>query len=273
MNTSNFSTRRVFNYAKSEILSQQRMWLLWWGTIGFIMVVFYGFNAFMGSLSVNDGTLESNELQGVRSAISTISTLVSVILVSGAFGGYLKPRSASQLMLLPISKAERFTFLAVFYVVAIPLILFITQFVMDLGFSIYYGEPNLLEVMFSGIFQGDAPGYVDGDVSPSRVMALGMLMGMLGKMLLLSAFFYGGILFRRNNFVMTCLVLFGLSVISSFVALLAVTTSTRNGSVSFMSIDGFWGQDGIVATSIAVIFSAALLVLAYRRFCNFQIIK
>lgn len=273
MNTANFSIHRLLMFAKSEIISQKRMWLLWWGAICAIMLVFYSYYSFViGHQASMIGDIVADgfsPLVGVRQTISTISTFVAVILISRSFGGYLKPRSASQLLLFPISKVERFTFVAIFYMVFIPLMLFVTQFVIDFGFAMYYNQPNLLQSLFSTSLS-DGP-HVDGEVSLDEVYAFNKIFSFFATLALLSIFLFGAILFRRNNFVMTCLAIFGVTMVLFFMALsLGNALMPDDGSVS---LDTNFTTARIVTVSIAAILSIIMLFLSYRRFRNFQITK
>lgn len=259
MKTTNFSIHRLVMFAKSEIMSQKRIWLLWWGTIALVMLVLYIYDAYGSStFSIYDPDTARFRVPfgQIRGTIASMSILVTVVLISRAFGSYMQPQSASRILMLPVSKAEQFTFIAVFYFILVPLILFVTQLVIDLCFAIYFKQPNLLQAVFSSTYDN----YTYHQV-------LSNLRGLLTY----SIFLYGAIFFRRNHFVMTCLAIFCIGMLLFFASIAAGRVIIQNASAASFVATWFNGKIFIISSTVAVV--VLMFVLAYRRFINFQITK
>lgn len=275
MNTNIFSTPRLLMFAKSELLSQKRMWLLWWCTIALVMLVLYGWDAYFtgdNSRFLNydpSGVGLDNPITQVRGLLSFVSFFVTIVLISRSFSNYLQPRSACRLLMLPVSKAEQFTFITVFYFLVVPVVLFLTQFVIDFGFATYYGQPNLLQsTLFPANYKTLELHYDDW------LYQMGTLM--LSMLIMFSIYLYGGILFRRHNFAMTSLSLLALLMALFFVSIPIIELLTNNADWT-QNLDMGWidtpSTKKFIVLSVPSTISALAIFLAYLRFRNFQITK
>lgn len=273
MNTTNFSIARVAKFAKSEILSQRRMWLLWWGTLALVMLVFYLWNAYNAGPSsqwaLSDVSLNMPVVVA-RSMIVTMTIFVMMMLVSRSFINYLHPQSATRFLMLPVSKAEQFSFIVLFYFIVVPFIIFVTQFVIDFGFATYYHMPNLIQSTFTSTTYFTVTSLQDN-------VLCSMVVDKLFLLTMFSLFLYGGILFRRNNFVMTCLAMFGVVVVLGMVGVLVGEVLVHNlpsgVDEDVFLVDLLRGNIGVIAICGLTMISAVMLFLSYRRFRNFQITK
>lgn len=262
MSTTNFSIRRLAIFAKSEIMSQKRMWLLWWGTVVVVMLVLYLYYVYCAAGGSSRflfydpwASRFSDQVSRVREVVSFMSTFIMVMLIARSFSNYLQPQSASRLLMMPVSKTEQFSFIILFYFVAIPIVLFVTHFMIDLCFATYYGQGNLLQSIIDNA----------GNMAVHR-----QIIRILQSLLMFSIFLLGGIFFRRHNFTLTCLVFFGASM--ALFGLFSWIGATFGESVRIT--DDFIDTNAeLLVTSAFLIFSAIMIFLAYRRFLNFQITK
>lgn len=185
----------------------------------------------------------------VREIVEQLSFFVALVLLARSFSDYLRPRSASHLMALPVSTIERFGFVVLFYFLVVPLVLFVTRFVIDLGFMLYYDQGSL----WGSIFGRNWP-----------------LRQVLRPLFDFSIFLWGAIFFRRYNFVATCLVYFGVAVVlfGVMTGIGAAFGEQLQGFASFLESHAIE-----IFMPLMLIFSGGMIFWAYRLFRNFQITK
>lgn len=226
-------------YGKAGIISKRRHYLLGWATITAIMLLLY-----VGGIW-NSESWGFVSFTTSRATTETMLMITIFMMCSFTFDKFRDPRSAATEMMLPVSVNEKFVFHLLFCFIVIPFVLFSTFLFVDGIFSLLYDQTWLLITKINNFHL-----YGSG--------------GILLIPAIMSVFFYGSILFRRQPLLMT--------IISLFVSIILLIWIFNTVGL-FIST-----EDNVTINRLMTItFSAVLLILmlglAYRRFRNFQITK
>lgn len=188
----NFSFKRLGQYAKAEMCSNRKMiYLLLSSALAYFMIVFY-----INHLATNSDVLVGS----MRSIIGPIGfswaavVIFTIVFTSTSFRNYFNKGYNSAAIMLPVSQAEKFVFTLVLYTFVVPITLIIIGYLTSLGWSAAYGLDNPFFTLIN--YKGTGLTIIISAVSS------------------LSCFFFGGVFFRRNQFLLTmlCSAIFSLSV-------------------------------------------------------------
>lgn len=226
-------------YGKAGIMSKKRHYLLGWATITAIMLLLY-----VGGIW-NSESWGFVSFTTSRATTETMLMITIFMMCSFTFDKFRDPRSAVTEMMLPVSVNEKFVFHLLFCFIVIPLALFSTFWVMDGIFSLFYDQPWIIITRINNLRW-----YNDG--------------GILLIPATMSVFFYGSILFRRQPLLLTIISLFG-ALMLCFWALISLESHVN------LEMNATNGR--LMITAFFAVSLTLMLVLAYRRFRNFQITK
>lgn len=187
----NFSFKRLGQYAKAEMCCNRKMiYLLMSSALAYFMIVFY-INYLATNSDALVGSMRSIDIPiGFSWAAIVIFTGV---FISTSFRNYFNKGYNSAAIMLPVSQAEKFVFSLVLYTFVVPITLIIIGYLASLGWSTAYGLDNPFFIIINSNGTG---------------------LTVVSSISSLSCFFFGGVFFRRNQFLLTmlCSVIFALSI-------------------------------------------------------------
>lgn len=252
MYTNRFSSKRLWEYTRTVALSDKRS--IWMSLVAFtgINILIY----FVLNLGFFIGGRSALWLDMPR--IVMVPTLATLGLwkVSGSFHLYLRPQQ-SALLMLPVTKSEKFTHAFIYSVFLIPLALGTIFFVHDAIWSFFAKETSVWHIVIQ-------------DISDSFLFQKGYIPGLeLVTLILLlvsyiAFFFWGAIFFRRRQFLYTILALLG------FVTVLAMIGASLS---KVIDIQITVATTQIIVVTILFSFASGMFYWAWRKFTTLQITK
>lgn len=263
MNINRFSWRRMWAYTRAVTLSDKK-------AIGMRIGAFAGISLLVYFLAnfwfFFEGKFHSSNVFAARVIIIVAASILGVWRVSGSFKLYLNPKRSSALLMLPVTKGEKFVHAFFYNVIVIPLALVTVIFLNDALWSVFFD----MQTLWSHICEIIAKSFIfeKGHITGWAFYYVALAMAMP-----LAFFFLGAIFFRRRQFLYTILALFALSTALS-------TTMT----ILFKILAPFewwtWWHINIppnIAQGIGLLVQAfflfGLFYWAWRRFSKLQITK
>ena len=178
-----FSFSRFGQFANAELRADYKKYIMVILTVGIISVVSYIMGANARSFNIY--------------AICQISLAAAyfgaIFNISRSFKKYFNSRTNAEAIMMPASKSEKFTYIYFCNVIGIPLVMYAMVFIIFVAASFIF-EKNIYEIgnLFSKI----------------DIIAL-------FHIALFSVFFLGAVIFRKHQFILTCLSIGGVIILFS----------------------------------------------------------
>ncbi|MEG2865404.1 MAG: hypothetical protein RR858_04375 [Mucinivorans sp.] len=232
-----FSSHRFATYATAEIGSASRQILIDLAVYTIALAAIYLYNI---PITIPQDIPQETFIQIPYRWSNFIMFLAMGIYVGRAFKKFHKPLEASLSMLVPASKVEKFVFSFLFYMVAIPGLLLLINY---LAFRCSAYSLDLNNLPFFG-----------GDIS---------LNDCLGFSVIALSFFLGSTIFRRNQLIYTIGSLIALSISTNYLLKL-LPGNIVNDTIYGMNLYGLWS----LLWSLLII---VIITLSWWRFKKLQI--
>lgn len=181
-----FSFGRFGQFANAEFRADYKRYMMLILTIGVISTVFYILGGMFWDISI---------IASVQASFF-VAYISSLLNISRSFKKYINPRTNAEAIMLPVAKSEKFTYIYFCNVIAIPLVLYSIVYILALvtGFIL---DKNIEEI-------GNMVHIID--------------MAVLSHIALFSVFFLGSIIFKKYQFIFTCLGVGGIIILLSILA-------------------------------------------------------
>lgn len=246
-----FSIQRLARYAKSDLTANKRLHILsFLGIIGFFMTIYYLNYLNMPSPVITHGETESLRYEYYLTMPRQLSIFLIIFLIlinaSISFRNYLNKGLASAIMMLPISKIEKFAYVYILNIVIIPLVLSTVFLIIDYGWQLGFDLGSEWWI-------------------PINKYTLELTLNLTAIM---SVYFWGAIRFRRYQFLIVTLLLICISAIW-FIIMSSISIDWEN--IIFSTL--FGKHEYFISIGVYISLIILFSVLAWQRFSRFQIIK
>lgn len=247
-------------FAAAELKSERRiLGLKLGGFFAFcaIMYLLWNLNLLSGAPA---GDLEEMRYVGPRIIVGIALFFLLYFNQSGSFKRYFSRGKASAALMLPVSKAEKFTYAALLNLLVIPAVLIVFALANDAIWSGMLGVDSVC-AWFGPILRRTIQ-----EQPVSQWFGIGYGLSFFSGLV---SFFLGGIFFRRHQFLLTWVAQFVLSIPMFMILNVINMQNIRSFSDSWMLDD----ELGVWMLVWSVVWIVGLMWWAWRRFANLQITK
>lgn len=247
-----------FKYFGAQLRADRRQFMLILLSTLIIIAAYYIFCASLTGL-------DKEAIMGASSIVFTISLFVtSIVAVSKSFRDYHRPLIATRAMMLPVSRAQKFLYILLTYLIIVPVGLYGVYSVQDITAYAILGLP----ISFDGLFVGSV-------ISTSGFMDNFSEFDGLYSNIYLEFFFQSvyfmvcAVVFRRLQFLFAILISigFGLCMVSGVFFVVS--------SGGLMQDFADWATDFVVTYSMltSLALTALFFAIAWFRFNSLQLKK
>ncbi|WP_274957253.1 hypothetical protein [Millionella massiliensis] len=265
-----FSWSRFGRFARAELVGERRAWLLKLGSfLALCMVVYllWNINEVFGQSDENP----FNEIH-VDFSLNRFMSRFFVLIVlffliaynlSCGFKRYFSKDRAAAIMMLPVTKGEKFLYVALMNLILIPAVLIVLALLNDLLWALLLGFDNVFGLL----------NWVTEGFSETQLQLFWRQITIYAASTFTSMTFFlaGAIVFRRHQFLWTLLISFIVSIpVASLLQYFLYNDPEFVGSI----IDWLTSSNGLYFELLwCVLWACLWIFVAWRRFSTLQISK
>lgn len=261
-----FSWKRFGLFVRAELAGERRNLLLkLGGFVVFCMVIYMLWNI---RVIFGSGHVDYNGGVGYMAPRFFVAMAMGFIVyfnLSGSFKRYFSKGRASAGFMLPAAKSEKFLYASLLNLIGIPVILIGLALLNDMMWAGLLGFDNICQAMSSFCEKVYTP---EQEILTSRGFILANIISTFSGM---AFFLAGAVVFRRNQFLLTLLVNFVLSI--PYFIYMQVIAMRNPDSVRDLFL--WMGSDAGIGTiaGLGLFFTLLWMYIAWRRFSTLQITR
>lgn len=260
-----FSWKRFGLFVRAELAGERRNLLLkLGGFVVFCMVMYMLWNV---RVIFGSGHADYNGGVGYVAARFLVAMAMGFIVyfnLSGSFKRYFSKGRASAGFMLPAAKSEKFLYVSLLNLIVVPVILIGLALLNDMMWAGLLGFENICSMF--GRWWDERIIFVT-----DRITGLFLVSNIVSTFSGMAFFLAGAVVFRRNQFLLTLLANFVLSI-PYFIYMQIVA---MNNLESVRELFLWLGSDTGIGTiaGLGVLFTLLWLYVAWRRFSTLQITR
>lgn len=261
-----FSWSRFGRFARAELVGERRAWLLKLGSFLALCMVIY----LLCNISVIIGQMSGEGIEDISLNYMMARFFTSIVLfflitynLSCSFKRYFSTGRAAAIMMLPVTKSEKFLYATLVNLIVIPCVLLVLYLLSDVLWARLLGFDNVfvqLSELKAEMLESDLELF-------SRQMGINVVAGLA----CMAFFLAGAAVFRRHQFLWTLLASFILTLpfIVYFQYILFYGSVCARSIFDWLfSVQGFYFQ-----LLWCVLWACLWIFVAWRRFSTLQISK
>lgn len=262
----NFSWKRFGLLVRSEMAGERRGLLLKLGGFVVFCVIMY----MLWNIKVIFGSSVVDHNNGLGYVIPRLFVAMGMGFIvyfnlSGSFKRFFSRGKASAALMLPAAQSEKFLYAVLLNLIVVPVVLIVIAVLNDMLWAHLLGFRNICQAISM---------YSEHVYSPEQAVLFSSgfnVANVISTFSGMAFFFLGAVVFRRNQFLLTLLVNFVLTI----PYLIYMQVAGFNNPQSMVDLFHWMGTDsGIWAiVGMGTLFTLIWMYIAWRRFSTLQITK
>ena len=261
-----FSWSRFGRFARAELVGERRAWLLKLGSFLALCMVIY----LLCNISVIIDQMSGEGIEDISLNYMMARFFTSIVLfflitynLSCSFKRYFSTGRAAAIMMLPVTKSEKFLYATLVNLIVIPCVLLALYLLSDVLWARLLGFDNVfvqLSELKAEMLESDLELF-------SRQMGINVVAGLA----CMTFFLAGAAVFRRHQFLWTLLISFIVSIpVASLLQYFLYNDPEFVGSI----IDWLTSSNGLYFELLwCGLWTCLWIFVAWRRFSTLQISK